>query len=136
MQATVEYKSGMRFEARAGVHSVVVDQPLDHGGEDLGMTPPDFLLVSLGSCMAHYAAEYLRTRSLPVEGLTVKVQAEKQTLPARLGAFRVEIHIPVDDAHHQLGVERAVRSCLIHNTLLHTPSIKTVVVPAANLQLV
>ena len=39
------------------------------------MAPPEFLLASLGTCADFYAAQYLRARSLPAEGLTVKVVA-------------------------------------------------------------
>jgi hypothetical protein len=35
------------------------------------------------------------------------------------------------DPHHQAGILRAVKACLIHNTLLHAPEIETVVNVAA-----
>jgi hypothetical protein len=35
--------------------------------------------------------------------------------------------VPGLDAEHQAGVLRAVRACLIHNTLIHAPAIETVV---------
>ena len=41
------------------------------------MTPPEFMLASLGACAGYYAAEYLRARSLSTEGLEVRVTAEK-----------------------------------------------------------
>jgi uncharacterized protein YjaG (DUF416 family) len=57
----------------------------------------------------------------------VTVHAEKLTQPARLGQFRIEVFVPGLDAHHETGILRAVRACLIHNTLLHAPAIETVV---------
>jgi uncharacterized OsmC-like protein len=88
------------------------------------MTPPEFLLASLGTCAAYYAVQYLRTRSLPAEGLRVRVSAEKGTAPARLTSFRIEISMPDLEPKHQTGVLRAVNSCLIHNTLLYSPAIE------------
>jgi uncharacterized OsmC-like protein len=44
------------FEASARGHRVVCDQPPDNGGSDRGMTPPEYLLVSLGTCAGFYAA--------------------------------------------------------------------------------
>jgi hypothetical protein len=35
------------------------------------------------------------------------------------------------DPHHEAGILRAVKACLIHNTLLHAPEIETVVNVAA-----
>jgi uncharacterized OsmC-like protein len=128
METTVRYLDGLRFEAVSRGHSVVCDQPADNSGSDSGMTPPEFLLTSLGTCAGFYAVQYLRTRSLPADGLTVRVTAEKASGPARVAAFRIEVNVPgLTDEKHREGVLRAAKSCLIHNTLLHPPQIETVV---------
>lgn len=88
------------------------------------MTPPEFLLASLGTCAAYYALQYLRSRSLPTEDLRVKVASEKALQPARLAKFRIDVQVPALDERHREGVKRAAEKCLIHNTLLHTPSIE------------
>ena len=126
MEVRIQHLGDVRFEASARGHRVVCDQPPDNGGADSGMTPPEFLLVSLGTCAGFYAAQYLKTRSLSAEGLEVKVTAEKAAQPARLGRFRIEVTMPPLDPHHEAGVLRAVKACLIHNTLLHAPEIETV----------
>jgi len=88
------------------------------------MTPPEFLLASLGSCAAFYAAEYLRTRNLAKSGLEVSVTAEKLLKPARLGNFRVLVTSPVAlTAEQNEGMMRSVHHCLVHNTLLSLPEI-------------
>lgn len=123
MDIKVRYLDGVRFEAQARGHRVICDQPTANKGEDTGMTPPEFLLVSLGTCAGYYAAEYLRTRNLPIEGLEVNVAAEKASGPARLGKFKIEVHTPSLEARHLDGILRAVKACLIHNTLLHAPEV-------------
>lgn len=88
------------------------------------MTPPELLLASLGSCAAYYAAQYLRSRKLAERGTEVVVTAEKLKQPARLGGFRINIQSPIDLTQDQeLGMLRSVHQCLVHNTLLSTPSI-------------
>jgi uncharacterized OsmC-like protein len=125
MEATITYLDGVKFEAEARGHRVVCDQPTDNGGADEGMTPPEFMLASLGTCAGFYAVQYLKARKLPVEDVSVKVIAEKVLQPARLGAFKIEVNVPhLEDERHREGVLRAVKSCLIHNTLLHAPSIE------------
>jgi hypothetical protein len=44
--------------------------------------------------------------------------------------FRIEVEIPsaLDD-EHRIGIEEAIRHCLIHNTLLNAPHISLVVKP-------
>lgn len=128
MNATVEWKDGVRFEVSARGHKIVCDQPRDLGGSDAGMTPPEFLLASLGACAAYYAAEYLRARGLSQAGLRVEIEAEKALQPARLDGFRIVVEAPsADEPRHREGIERAVKRCLIHNTLLHAPSISVAV---------
>ena len=133
MEVRIQHLGEVRFEASARGHRVVCDQPPDNGGSDTGLTPPEYLLVSLGTCAGFYAAQYLKTRSLAAQGLEVRVTAEKAAQPARLGRFRIEVTVPALDARHEAGVLRAVKACLIHNTLLHGPEIETVVNVAAEL---
>lgn len=127
MQINVNDLGGAKFEATARGHRVICDQPPTNGGADSGMTPPEFLLVSLGTCVAYYAAEYLKARSLPGEGLEVSVTAEKARHPGRLASFRIEVTVPALEAQHEAGVLRAVKACMIHNTLLNAPAIEAVV---------
>jgi uncharacterized OsmC-like protein len=126
MEAEILYLGEAKFEAIARGHRVICDQPAINGGSDSGMTPPEFLLVSLGTSAGYYAAQYLKARSLPSDGLRVMVTAEKATQPARLGRFRIEVTAPELDPQHQAGILRAVKLCLVHNTLLNAPAIDVV----------
>ena len=49
MEAEILYLGEVKFEAIARGHRVICDQPATLGGSDSGMTPPEFLLVSLGT---------------------------------------------------------------------------------------
>jgi len=123
METTVRYLGNLKFEAAARGHRVICDQPVENQGSDKGMTPPELLLASLGTCAGYYAAQYLETRGLNASKLTVRVSAEKATQPARLASFVVEVEAPDVDPKHHDGLLRAVKACLIHNTLSHTPSV-------------
>ena len=123
MQSCTRYLDGKKFETLIGGHRIVCDQPISAGGTDAGVTPPELLLASLGACAGHYAAEYLRARSIPLAGLQVHVSAEKGTQPARLDSFRVEVDVLGIDDRHRQGLLRAVKACVIHNTLTCVPAI-------------
>ena len=127
MEVTIHHLGDVKFEGNARGHRVICDQPAENGGSDSGMTPPEYQLVSLGACAGFYAAQYMKTRSLAYQSLDVKVSAEKAAQPARLGQFRIEVIVPGLDPQHQAGVLRAVKACLIHNTLIHAPVIETLV---------
>jgi len=123
MEVSTSYLGGTKFEVVARGHRVICDQPIDNGGSDEGMTPPEFLLASLATCAGYYAAQYLKTRGLPADRLKVRVTAEKATQPARLASFEIDVTAPGLDERHEAGVLRAVKACLIHNTLLGGPHI-------------
>src|SRR5438874_7629909 len=128
MEVIARYAGGVKFEAAARGHRIICDQPVEKGGSDEGMTPPEFLLTSLATCGGYYAAQYLKARGLSMEGLQVRVTAEKAPQPARLAAFRLEVSVANVDERHQAGLYRAVKSCLLHNTLLSPREIEISVV--------
>ena len=125
MEVKVTHLDQVKFAIHSRSHSIVCDQPAENGGTDSGMTPPEFLLASLGSCAAFYAVQYLRTRNLDDRGVEVSVTAEKLKQPARIGNFRIHVSCPVALTEEQeQGVMRSVHHCLVHNTLLNPPEIK------------
>lgn len=124
MEVTVEHLGAAQFEIRARRNVIWSDQPLDNGGFDEGMTPPELLLASLGSCAGYYVAQYLKARNLAPAGTRVRVSAAKAKDPARMDDFQIEVDVPAECSEQdRAGIERAVRKCMIHNTLLHPPSI-------------
>jgi len=128
MEVTVEHLGAVQFEIKARQHVIASDQPAENGGFDEGMTPPELMLAALGSCAAFYAAAYLRKYKLAAKGTKVRVTADKRkdkdNGAVRLDDFHIFVDVPPGlDPKHVEGVERAVHQCLIHNTLLHPPSI-------------
>ena len=125
MEVKITHLDQVKFAIQSRSHSIVCDQPAENGGEDSGMTPPELLLASLGSCAAFYAVQYLKTRNLAETGVEVTVTAEKLKQPARLGNFYVHFVSPVSLTEEQTeGLMRSVHHCLVHNTLLAPPEIK------------
>lgn len=133
MEVNVEHLGDVQFEIVARGHRIFSDQPSDTGGHDEGMTPPELMLASLGSCAAYYAVDYLKRNGIGDSGTRVRVTADKikptvrpGQLPtgARLDNFRIEVTVSAElnDAQHR-GVDEAVHRCLIHNTLLHPPAV-------------
>jgi putative redox protein len=124
MEVFVEHLGAAQFEIKARQHTVICDQPTESSGYDEGMTPPELLLASLGSCAAYYAVDYLKRNHLHEEGCRVRVTADKVKGPFRLDNFHIDVEVAEDlDAGQLKGVKEAVHRCLIHNTLLHPPKI-------------
>jgi uncharacterized OsmC-like protein len=128
MEVRVEHLGAVQFEIKARQHTVICDQPLDSSGDDEGMTPPELLLASLGSCAAFYAVDYLKRNRILREGVKARVTADKVKGPFRLDNFKIELEVPggIDESQMK-GLEDAVHRCLIHNTLLNPPAIDLVI---------
>jgi len=125
MKVKVKQLEKFRFSVEARSHVVVCDQPAENGGDDSGMTPPELMLASLGTCAEFYAVQYLRTRKLEDRGVEVTVTAEKLMQPARLGNFNIHVTCPTMLSTEQTeGLRRSVHHCLIHNTLLSAPEVE------------
>lgn len=127
MQVSVDYKGKLQFKAIARNHRILSDQPVENGGEDAGMTPPEWFLASLGSCVGFYAVQYCQARGLDASGLKIEVSAQKTVdKPARLDDILIDLVLPIAlDPKHQRGLRLAVDACLIENTLTHSPRITT-----------
>jgi putative redox protein len=134
MEIIVEHLGAVQFEIKARQHRVICDQPAENNGYDEGMTPPELLLASLGSCAAYYAVDYLKRNRIERDGVKIRVTAEKVKGPFRLDNFKIDVEVPAELDENQLkGLEDAVHRCLIHNTLLYPPKIEVaiqVAVPA------
>ena len=125
MELIVNYLGNVQFEAVARGHKILCDQPLEGGGNDEALTPPELLLASLATCAGYYAVQYLKVRNLPSAGLRVKINAEKVLSPARLEQFVISLEAPGGTTPKDLeGIRRAAEKCLVKNTLLTPPSMR------------
>jgi putative redox protein len=122
--ALVTSDGGVRFTAAIRGHEVPTDQPLHAGGEDGAAMPLELLAASLGTCIALYAHQFCAARGIPDSNLTVEVGYEVARAPKRISRFDVRVLLPADfPAHYREAVERAVKTCPVHNTFSHMPEI-------------
>src|ERR1035441_8635479 len=50
MEVTIKHLDHVKFAIQTRSHTILCDQPAENGGDDAGMTPPELMLASLGSC--------------------------------------------------------------------------------------
>ncbi len=121
---TARFKGGAAFNIECRGHSVVSDQPTSNGGEDSGMTPPEFFAGSLASCIGFYVARYCQQAGIDCDGLIVDCDwSVAEDAPRRIAEFTVDVDLPGLPEKRRRAVERVASSCLIHATLHHTPEI-------------
>lgn len=122
---TVSHLGADRFAVQVRDHEVLVDQPVDAGGEDTAPTPLELMLASLASCVGYYARKYLARHGFPEEGLAVAASGEVGGRPARLTAIEVTLTVPEGVPADRRDALLAVASaCTVHNTLMTPPEIR------------
>ena len=68
----VESLGGLGFSAKTRGHEAILDQPLEDGGEDRGMTPSEFFIASLGACIGVYIAIFCQRHKIPYKGMKIE----------------------------------------------------------------
>ncbi|HEX4310472.1 MAG TPA: OsmC family protein [Acidobacteriaceae bacterium] len=117
LKILLQHNGGARFTADARHHRIVLDQPTEDGATDQGMSPAELLLISLGGCVGEYVAQYLKTRALSAEGLSVQVEAEPSPHPLHFGDFHVEVLVPNLNERHLRALEKSFPAGLVQNAV-------------------
>ena len=122
----VRYQGGDRLAVHVGGHELLVDQPVEAGGEDLGPTPTELFVAGLAACVGFYAERYLRRHDLPVAGLVVETDFEmSETLPARVSSLTVAVRVPESvPPERRRALERVIEHCTVHNSLREPPAVR------------
>ena len=94
------------------------DEPSD------GFRATELLLGSLGACMLGTAIGFARNQEMPLEDLSVTLEAESAKHPERLESIRVTMTVTGALTEPQLNSLRRVASrCKVHNTLADPPTL-------------
>ncbi len=109
--------AAFRHTVRVRDHQLVVDEPLDAGGDDAGPDPQELLAVSLASCTAITMEMYAARKGWDVG--SVEVDAEYS--PAERGCptkFQLILRFPEDLPDEQVERLRVIAAkCPVHRAL-------------------
>lgn len=91
-----------------------------------GITPPDTLLASLGSCIGVYLRKYAEGTKLGLKGFTITVNADfSEDKPIRFKDINVSIDlkgIKITEMQKN-GLLAFIKNCPVHNTLRGNPNV-------------
>jgi putative redox protein len=119
MKATAQRSTGSAITHSVDIrtHHLTVDEPPDHGGEDVGPSPQELLAASLASCTAITMEMYAKRKGwdLGEVGVCVEYTPAERGCPTR---FRLELRLPsncTDEQRERLQVIAA--KCPVHRVL-------------------
>ena len=111
---------------------LVADEPSTNGGDDLGLSPYELLLASLGSCTTMTLRLYADRKGWPLEGVRMRLGHERvyrddcegctddrdvrRDLRIERIVREIELLGPLDDAQRSRLMEIAAK-CPVHRTL-------------------
>lgn len=110
--------AGYSFKVRSRDYEFTVDT------NGKGITPPDTLLASLGSCIGVYIRKYEEHASLGIGAFTVTAEAEfSKEPPVCFKHIRVSIdlHGVALDERRKKALLDFIRNCPVHHTLEAQP---------------
>ena len=120
----INKKDGLKFALSVRNHEVDFDMSLEDGGRDEGPSPSEFLVGSLGACIAIMVQRYCDRHDYKDGDVSVSMTYELADDPKRVGAITVDLEIPKDVPKDRYPVvKRIAESCPIHGTLIKAPDI-------------
>jgi putative redox protein len=122
----VRYVRGDRFLIEVRDHHIVVDQPRESGGDDVGPTPTELFVAGLAACVGFYAERFLLRHRLPAEGLKVDCDFDLSTdRPARVEAIDLKLTLPEGfPRERREALLAVVEHCTVHNSLRVPPEVR------------
>jgi len=102
-------------------HDVISDEPKNYGGQNLGPSPYNLLLMSIGSCTSMTLRMYANRKKLPVEDINVRLVYERLENEERITRY-LSFRGDITDQQRDRLLEIADR-CPVHRTLENNPII-------------
>jgi len=115
-RAVAKRRDGWAHDVEVDGHSLIVDEPEEDGGKNLGPSPTRLLTASLASCTAITMEMYAERKGWDVGDLEVVVEADTGAKPAR---FEVLLKLPESlDDEQARRLQVIAHKCPIHRILL------------------
>jgi putative redox protein len=109
MKAVVKWAGEAQYVAESGTgHTITMDGPPDHGGQNLGPRPMELMLIGMGGCSSFDVVHILKKSRQDVTGCVARLEAERAD---DVPAVFTKIHLHFEVSGNNLK-ESAVKSAV------------------------
>ena len=124
MKLSVSYHGGTRHDIVSGTHRVVTDQPVEDGGQDMGLSPVELFVGSVASCVSYFVGRFCARHGIPADGLSVEAEWAMAEQPHRVGRIDLSIHLPHSTTREMKErLLKVAHGCTVHQSLLFPPTV-------------
>ncbi|MHB1130873.1 MAG: OsmC family protein [Chloroflexota bacterium] len=126
MTGTVRLDGEARWQARSGTgHTLIIDGPAEHGGENAGFRAMELMLLSLGGCLGGAMLHILKRMRQPVTGYEIGLEGSRDEEPPTVYRQITLRHTISGRGLDEAAVKRALalvedKYCAAHSTLACT----------------
>lgn len=128
-EINIEYKNNYMHEAKIGNKTIVMDEPTEAGGDDLGPTPVEMMVAALGACTSMTIMMYARRKGWQIDDIKIKLNLDKiqasecETCETKVGKInkitrQITIKGLLDEDQQKRLIEIA-QKCPVHEALKH-----------------
>lgn len=110
---------------RSAANELIADEPIDHGGGDLGFSPSELLAASLASCTCITLRMYADRKGWPLESVEVEVNVARDAAAQTTTLVRKIKLFGILDEEQKHRLHQIAEKCPIHQTLSHPITIHT-----------
>lgn len=114
---------GAQVDQQTGQHRFISDEPISGHGTDAGPNPVQYLLSSIGGCLAITANDVARKNDeLELKKFDVKTSGTTTNFQDGGSAVtKIQVHVELEtnlsDSDQKVFMSRVLKGCTVHNTL-------------------
>lgn len=119
----VSFPGGVKVDALYKGFTIRTDQPLHGGGENSAPSPFDLFMASLATCAGYYVLAFCKERSIPTEGLSVRMSVDRNAKTKMVDRIAVEILLPAGfPEKYRAAAVKAAEACAVKAHLAKPPA--------------
>lgn len=122
MEMEISFNGGKRVTSNYKGFTVETDQPREEGGGGTAPEPYDLFLSSMGTCAGIYIVYFCEKRNLPIDGIKMMLEFDKNDRTRLIKEVRMNIQLPPEfPEKYRKAIVRAAEMCTVKRSLADPP---------------